>query len=71
MSTHGSESLRPRTATLPQQRDGDEAMTSPTDNTGDPGRRRLLLGRLPLGHWHGVDVDAHWSVFVTLGLFVT
>jgi Zn-dependent protease len=46
-------------------------MASSTDATGGSGRQRGLLGGLPLGHWHGVEVDAHWSVFVTLGLFVT
>jgi Zn-dependent protease/CBS domain-containing protein len=38
--------------------------------TGGSGRQRALPGSLPLGHWDGVEVDAHWSVFVTLGLFV-
>ena len=46
-------------------------MTRPTDLTGESGQQRGPLGCLPLGHWHGVEVDAHWSVFVTLGLFVT
>jgi len=51
-------------------------MTSPTDATGRPGRQRGsdergLPASIPLGHWRGVEVDAHWSVFVTLGLFAT
>ena len=37
-----------------------------------PGKRRAdrgLPGSIPLGHWHGVEVDAHWTLCVTVGLF--
>lgn len=51
-------------------------MTRPTDATGHRGRRRGseeqgLPASIPLGHWRGVEVDAHWSVLLTVGLFAT
>jgi len=33
--------------------------------------RQATAGNLPLGHWRGVEVDAHWSVLLTVGLFAT
>jgi len=51
-------------------------MRSPTGatNRSDQQRDRVergLPGSLPVGHVRGVEVDAHWSVFVTIGLFAT
>ena len=51
-------------------------MTEPTDSAGRPGpqqgsARPGLPGSFPLGHWRGVEVDGHWTVLVTLGLFAT
>jgi Zn-dependent protease/CBS domain-containing protein len=51
-------------------------MTGPTDATSHPGRKRGteergLPASIPLGHWRGVEVEAHWSVLVAVGLFAT
>jgi len=51
-------------------------MTRPIDATSQPGRKRGsdeqgLPASIPLGHVRGVEVDAHWSVLVTEGLFAT
>ena len=48
-------------------------MTS-TGAASDPGPERDkggrgLPGSFPLGHWRGVEVDAHWSLLVTVVLF--
>jgi len=37
-----------------------------TDRTTRPRRD----GAIPLGHWAGFQVDAHWSVVITVGLFI-
>ena len=42
--------------------------TSPPDHRGG-GDERGLPGSISLGHWGGVEVDAHWSVLVVVGLF--
>jgi len=48
-------------------------MTGQTDGAGRPqrGAERGLLAGIPLGRWRGVEVDAHWSVVLTVGLFAT
>ena len=51
-------------------------MTRPIDATSQPGRKRGsdeqgLPASIPLGHVRAVEVDAHWSVLVTVGLFAT
>jgi Zn-dependent protease len=42
-----------------------------TSTSGREGERvdRVLPGSVPLGRWRGVEVDAHWSVLVTVVLF--
>lgn len=49
-------------------------MTGPADATSRPGKgpgraERGLPASVPLGRWRGVEVDAHWSVLLTVGLF--
>ncbi len=49
-------------------------MTGPSDaRPGQPrgSADRGLTGNIPLGHWRGVEVDAHWSVLLTVALFAT
>jgi Zn-dependent protease/CBS domain-containing protein len=51
-------------------------MRNPTDARQHPARQPGgdgpgLPASIPLGRWRGVEVDAHWSVIVTLGLFAT
>jgi Zn-dependent protease len=52
----------------------EEAVRTSAESLNQPGagqrsQDRGLPGSVPLGHWHGVEVDAHWTVFVTVGLF--
>ncbi|MGA8246687.1 MAG: site-2 protease family protein [Nocardioides sp.] len=47
-----------------------------TDATERPERQqgrgdRALHGSIRVGHWRGVEIKAHWTVFVTVGLFAT
>lgn len=42
---------------------------APRPGGDQPSTDRGLPGSIPLGRWGGIEVDAHWTVFLTVGLF--